>query len=177
MSIGGSLGYYTGDPLRLLEDCQILRPTFFAAVPRILNRIYQSAMVSGNVPGVKGALFRRACETKLQKLHTTGDNTHPLWDRLVFRKVQAVLGGQVVMIGCGSAPITPDVMDFLKIAFACHVVEVSRSLYDWDHCPLKYLSGLRYDRERGDLHACMAERPLEQWDCRAASGQRRDQAH
>jgi long-chain acyl-CoA synthetase len=88
MAIGGGLGYYTGDPLRLLEDCQILKPAMFAGVPRILNRIYQAAMVAGNVPGLKGALFRRACETKVQNLRATGDNTHALWDRLVFRKVR-----------------------------------------------------------------------------------------
>ena len=28
MAIGGKIGYFTGDPLRLLEDCQILKPNF-----------------------------------------------------------------------------------------------------------------------------------------------------
>jgi long-chain acyl-CoA synthetase len=36
---------------------------------------------------VKGAIFRRAVQTKLDNLHATGVVTHPLWDRLVFRKV------------------------------------------------------------------------------------------
>jgi long-subunit acyl-CoA synthetase (AMP-forming) len=86
IAIGGSLGSFTGDPLRLLEDAQILKPVFFPSVPRVLNRIYQSAMVAGNVPGVRGALFKRAVETKLQRLRSTGDATHAFWDRLVFRK-------------------------------------------------------------------------------------------
>jgi long-chain acyl-CoA synthetase len=88
MSAGSSIGYFTGDPLRLLEDCQILKPMMFASVPRVLNRIYQSAMVAGNVPGIKGVLFKRALDAKLQNLRSTGQNTHPLWDRLVFRKVR-----------------------------------------------------------------------------------------
>ncbi|KDQ60651.1 hypothetical protein JAAARDRAFT_125417 [Jaapia argillacea MUCL 33604] len=124
IAIGGSIGYFTGDPLRLLEDAQILKPNFFPSVPRVLNRVYQSAMAAGRAPGVKGALFQKAVQAKLQKLHATGDNTHFLWDRLVFRKIQAVLGGNLQLVTCGSAPISPDVMDFLKIAFSCDVVEV-----------------------------------------------------
>ncbi|KAF6765045.1 long-chain-fatty-acid-CoA ligase [Ephemerocybe angulata] len=123
ISIGGRIGYFTGNPLRLLEDAQILKPHFFPSVPRVLNRVYQSAMMGGNVAGLKGNLFRKAVATKLEKLRTTGIPTHALWDRLVFRKIQSVLGGQVCLVVSGSAPITPDVMDFLKIAFACEVVE------------------------------------------------------
>lgn len=33
-------GYYSGDPLKLLEDIKVLRPTFMATVPRILNRVH-----------------------------------------------------------------------------------------------------------------------------------------
>ncbi|SRR6266403_2116448 len=88
ITVGGAIGFYTGDPLRLLEDAQVLKPNFFPAVPRVLNRIYQAAMVAGNVPGLKGAVFRRAVQTKLDNLHLTGALTHPLWDRLVFKKVR-----------------------------------------------------------------------------------------
>ena len=90
ISRGGSLGYWSGDPLRLLEDMQILKPNLFPTVPRVLNRIYQAGMAAAQLPGLKGALFRRALEVKLERLHTTGQITHPLWDRLVFRKVMSV---------------------------------------------------------------------------------------
>ncbi|KAG6820567.1 hypothetical protein H0H93_015087 [Arthromyces matolae] len=123
ITIGGRIGYFTGDPLRLLEDAQSLKPDFFPSVPRVLNRVYQSAMAAGNVPGLKGNLFRTAIATKLQNLHNTGNSTHFLWDKLVFRKIQAVLGGQIKLLTSGSAPISPDVMDFLKIAFGCEVAE------------------------------------------------------
>ncbi|THH20373.1 hypothetical protein EW146_g977 [Bondarzewia mesenterica] len=122
-AVGGNIGFFSGDPLRLLEDAQLLRPNFFPSVPRVLNRVYQSAMLAGNVPGLKGALFRKAVQVKLDKLHATGDNTHVFWDKLVFRKIQAVLGGRVELISCGSAPISREVMDFLKIAFGGTVME------------------------------------------------------
>ncbi|KAH0830405.1 hypothetical protein J3R83DRAFT_1799 [Lanmaoa asiatica] len=95
------------------------------AVPRVLNRVYQSAMAAGNVPGLKGAIFRMAVRTKLDQLHATGIKTHPLWDYLVFSKIRAVLGGNVTLVSTGSAPIRAEVIDFLKIALLCEKVNVS----------------------------------------------------
>jgi long-chain acyl-CoA synthetase len=123
VAVGGCIGFFTGDPLRLLEDAQYLKPHFFPSVPRVLNRVYQSAMAAGNAPGVKGAIFRTAVQAKLDQLHATGINTHPVWDRLVFRKIRAVLGGNLVLVSTGSAPISAEVIDFLKIAFFCDVIE------------------------------------------------------
>lgn len=48
-------------------------------------------MLGGNVPGLKGTLFKKAMQTKLDKLHATGDATHLFWDKLVFRKVKLVV--------------------------------------------------------------------------------------
>lgn len=90
IAIGGEIGYFTGDPLRLLEDAQILRPNYFPSVPRVLNRVYQSAMLAGQAPGLKGYLFRTAMDTKLRRLRETGSNKHALWDRLVFSKVRGL---------------------------------------------------------------------------------------
>ena len=87
MSIGGCVGYFTGDPLRLMDDAQALKPHIFPSVPRVLNRVYQAAMTAGDVPGLKGAIFRTALQAKLDQLHKTGVKTHALWDALVFRKV------------------------------------------------------------------------------------------
>ncbi|KAJ7929234.1 hypothetical protein B0H13DRAFT_1703325 [Mycena leptocephala] len=120
---GTKIGFFSGDPLRLLEDCQILKPMFFPGVPRVLNRIYQAAMAAGDVPGFKGNLFRKAVQVKVEKWHATGDNTHFFWDKLVFRKLRAVLGGNVVLMSSGSAPISRDVVDFLNVAFGCYFSE------------------------------------------------------
>lgn len=85
---GGRIGYYSGSPLRIVEDLGILRPNFFPSVPRLLNRIYQTVMATASTPGLKGALLRRAIHAKLERLETTGIDTHPVWDRLVFKKVR-----------------------------------------------------------------------------------------
>ncbi len=39
-SVGAAAGFYGGDVLRLVDDLQALRPTLFASVPRLFNRIY-----------------------------------------------------------------------------------------------------------------------------------------
>ena len=54
IALGARIGFFSGDPLRLLEDAQILKPYFVPSVPRVLNRIYQSAMQAGKAPGIKG---------------------------------------------------------------------------------------------------------------------------
>jgi len=41
---GHSHGYYSGDPLKLIDDIQTLKPTFLATVPRVLNRVHGKIM-------------------------------------------------------------------------------------------------------------------------------------
>ncbi|KAG8897541.1 hypothetical protein FRB99_008101, partial [Tulasnella sp. 403] len=122
-TLGGRIGYYGGNPLKILEDVQILKPDIFPAVPRILNKIYQVAMVNYRAPGLKGYLFRWAVDSKMSTYRSTGQTTHWFWDRLIFSKIQAVLGGRTSLIISGSAPVNRDALDFFKISFVCEVVE------------------------------------------------------
>ncbi|KAJ1913926.1 medium-chain fatty acid-CoA ligase faa2 [Mycoemilia scoparia] len=121
---GGRIGFYCGDITRIVEDMQILKPTLFISVPRLLNRIYDK-IYSATVlaPGLGGAIARKAVAVKLEKFHETGQFTHMFWDRVVFNKVKQVLGGNLDIIVSGSAPLEPKVMDFLRVAFCCPVVE------------------------------------------------------
>ncbi|KAI0094019.1 acetyl-CoA synthetase-like protein [Irpex rosettiformis] len=120
---GGSIGYWSGDPVILLEDIQILKPNVFNAVPRVLNRVVQAGMAATKLPGLKGALFRRALQTKTERFHATGELTHPVWDRLVFNKVRAALGGNVGFISSGSAPMSKNAINFIKVAFCVQYLE------------------------------------------------------
>ena len=123
VAVGKRIGFPTGDPARFLEDIQLLKPHFVALVPRVLNRLYSSASAASGAPGLKGMLFRRAVASKLHNMHTAGKFAHPLWDRLVFKKVRAVLGGNVKLVISGSAPISKEVIEFLKVVLACEVDE------------------------------------------------------
>ena len=49
--------------------------------------------------------------------------THSFYDWLVFDKIKKILGGRVKMMVTGSAPISKDVLDFLKVCFCCPISE------------------------------------------------------
>ncbi|KAI8849064.1 hypothetical protein BC829DRAFT_392780 [Chytridium lagenaria] len=122
---GSAVGFFRGDVSLLIEDIGVLRPTIFVSVPRLLNRIYDRVMAQGMNSGsaLKTAIFSRALQAKLAHLKATGSITHPLWDALVFNKVKAALGGRVRIVLSGSAPISPEVLQFLRVAFCTQVVE------------------------------------------------------
>ena len=123
MNYNGRVGYFSGDPLRLVEDAQILKPDFFPAVPRVLNRIAAQVQEQMAGDGFKAKLLRRAVESKLAYHDVDGSVTHAFWDKLVFRKVQAVLGGNVKIVVCGSAPIRPEILKLLRVCLCADVRE------------------------------------------------------
>jgi long-chain acyl-CoA synthetase len=121
---GGCAGFSRGNPLVLLEDIEVLRPTTFAGVPRLYNRLYDKVMTMVNSGSpLKRWLFHTAYAAKVSNLRATGVVTHSVYDRLVFSKVAARLGGRVRIMVTGSAPIADNVLEFLRVAFSCHVVE------------------------------------------------------
>ncbi|KAJ3121814.1 Long chain acyl-CoA synthetase 7 peroxisomal [Nowakowskiella sp. JEL0407] len=122
---GVAIGYSRGDVTLLLDDIATLRPTIFISVPRLLNRIYDRIVAQTlNGPSqFRASLFRTALEAKTAHLKATGSFNHMFWDRLVFNKVRALLGGRVRFIMSGSAPISPEVLTFLRVCFCCEVVE------------------------------------------------------
>lgn len=120
---GGRIGFYQGETLKLMDDVLELRPTVFVSVPRLYNRIYDKINATiAERGGVAKKLFDVAFSSKKSSL-AHGSNTHWLWDRIVFSKVQAKLGGRIRILLTGAAPISPKVMDFLRICFACDVYE------------------------------------------------------
>ncbi len=42
---GAKVGFFQGDVKLLVDDMQALKPTLFASVPRLLNRIYDKVCV------------------------------------------------------------------------------------------------------------------------------------
>lgn len=76
-----------------------------------------------DTPGLKGALLRRAVATKLSNFRSTGAIHHRVYDALVFRKLRALVGGEVLYMCSGSAPLSGAVHEMLKICFSCDVVQ------------------------------------------------------
>ena len=63
-------------------------------------------------------LLAWAFESKRRAL-SKGQTPNALFEKVVFSKLRAKLGGRVRYMSTGSAPISAEVMEFLRIAFGC----------------------------------------------------------
>ena len=121
---GASIGFFQGEVLKLKEDLAALKPTIFLSVPRLFNRFHDLISQQLNdLTGAKKLLAGKALSSKMHYYRSEGIVTHKLWDSLVFSKIKNVLGGRVRIMATGSAPISGDVLAFLRIAFSCPLIE------------------------------------------------------
>lgn len=118
------IGVFSGDVLKLKEDLAVFKPTLFVSVPRLFNRFYDTIQ-SGlkEKSGLARSLFNRGIKSKIDRLHSSCSYDHWLYDRIIFNKLKAILGGRVRLMVTGSAPIQPDTLDFLKAAFCSILLE------------------------------------------------------
>ncbi|ORY04414.1 acetyl-CoA synthetase-like protein [Basidiobolus meristosporus CBS 931.73] len=124
MYVGASVGFYRGDILKLFEDAYDLQPTVFISVPRILNRFYEKVNdVIQQTGGMKSKVYDLAYSKKRALLKQGILRNDTIWDRLVFSKISSRLGGKVKLVVSGSAPISPHVLEFLRISLGCQVLE------------------------------------------------------
>jgi long-chain acyl-CoA synthetase len=65
--------------------------------------------------GLTGYISRRVFSTKLRNMKEQGRVTHSLWDRLICNRIRKMLGGKVRLMGTGSAPLDPEVLEFLRV--------------------------------------------------------------
>jgi long-chain acyl-CoA synthetase len=83
----------------------VLRPTIFPSVPRLWNRIYDRVMstIRSGSPLAR-MLFERAFAYKkacLERGDPVGGHWGAFYDRLVFSKIRAKVGGQVKLMTTG----------------------------------------------------------------------------
>jgi long-chain acyl-CoA synthetase len=103
---------HSSDLTALLDDFGTFRPTFVLAVPRVFEKIYNSAEAKATLDG-KGKIFQRASAVAIaysEALDTGGPGLwlrlqHGLFDRLVYGKLRAAMGGQVRYAVSGGGPL------------------------------------------------------------------------
>uniref|UniRef100_A0A8C4HHD0 Arachidonate--CoA ligase n=1 Tax=Dicentrarchus labrax TaxID=13489 RepID=A0A8C4HHD0_DICLA len=119
---GARVGFYQGDISLLMDDIKTLKPTFFPVVPRLLNRIYDKILGSVTSP-LRRALLHYAVRRKQAELSSGVVRNNSLWDKLVFNRIQASLGGNLRFALTASAPISPTVLSFLRATLGCLIFE------------------------------------------------------
>jgi long-chain acyl-CoA synthetase len=103
---------HSADIKNLLDDFANFKPTFILSVPRVFEKIYNSAEAKATAEG-KGKIFATAADTAIQ--WSTAQDTggaklglrvrHGLFDKLVYSKLRAAMGGQVMYAVSGGAPL------------------------------------------------------------------------
>ncbi|MDQ1294802.1 MAG: long-chain acyl-CoA synthetase [Actinomycetota bacterium] len=105
----------------LLPDLATFQPTFLLAVPRVFEKIYNSAEASADSSG-KGRIFRAAARVAIQQSKSLDDDgpgwslrvQHAVFDRLVYRQLRAALGGRIRCAVSGGAPMGEHLGHFFR---------------------------------------------------------------
>jgi long-chain acyl-CoA synthetase len=103
------------DTKQLLPALGSFKPTYLLAVPRVFEKVYNSAEQKAEAGG-KGKIFRAAAHAAIEHsmLEQEGKKVplglklkFRLFDKLVYSKLRAAMGGNVVYAVSGSAPLGP----------------------------------------------------------------------
>ncbi|KMS73876.1 long-chain fatty acid--CoA ligase [Streptomyces viridochromogenes] len=103
------------------------RPTYFCAVPSIFEKIYKNFLRAAQQAG-RGALFERAADTARDfaaalERHRLGGGPgpgfdlrlqHALYERTVYRKLRAALGGRVMLATSGGSSLNREISLFYE---------------------------------------------------------------
>lgn len=101
------------DTKQLLPALGSFKPTFLLAVPRVFEKVYNSAEQKAEAGG-KGNIFRAAARTAIEhsRLEQEGAKIplltkvkFALFDKLVYSKLREAMGGRVTYAVSGSAPL------------------------------------------------------------------------
>ncbi|MFJ4768991.1 AMP-dependent synthetase/ligase [Streptomyces uncialis] len=101
------------DVRQLTDELASFRPTLVLGVPRVFEKVYNGARAKAQADG-KGKIFDRAADTAIaysRSLDTPSGPglglrlKHKLFDKLVYGKLRAVLGGRGEYAISGGAPL------------------------------------------------------------------------
>lgn len=117
---GAKLGH-TADVTDLVTHLGEFHPTFILAVPRVFEKVFNSASQKAYADG-KGKIFDRAAATAIA--YSTAQDKgkpgvalrakHAVFDKLVFAKLREVLGGKVAYALSGGAPLGDRLAHFYR---------------------------------------------------------------
>ncbi|HEY6276925.1 MAG TPA: AMP-dependent synthetase/ligase, partial [Streptosporangiaceae bacterium] len=123
MEAGAVLGH-TPDVSNLLPDLAGFQPTFLLAVPRVFEKVYNGAAQQAAASPVRNAIFQAAARTAIAWSSAPGTGgaggtsvapgagaglmlrlRHAVFDRLVYVRLRAAIGGRAGYAVSGGAPL------------------------------------------------------------------------
>jgi len=121
---GMKIAFFSGSTKDLVKDIQEVQPVVFPAVPRVLLRIYDTInqTVEKSNFAVR-SMFNLAFSQKKKLIEKGCISRDTIWDKLVFKKIQALLGDNLRLILSAAAPVESKIMEFFRIVFGVNVIE------------------------------------------------------
>jgi long-chain acyl-CoA synthetase len=107
----GASIYYADGLETISQNIADVRPHFFATVPRLMEKVYESIMKKGkDLKGFQKTVFDASIQLSLNMPLGKEKSLIQLaqlavFDKLVYSKWRAALGGRIRAIICGSAPL------------------------------------------------------------------------
>ncbi|MCU1680687.1 MAG: long-chain fatty acid--CoA ligase [Amycolatopsis sp.] len=112
---------HTADVKNLVRDLGAFRPTFVVAVPRVFEKVYNTAKQTAHSTG-KGKIFDAAEATAVAFSEAQDHGgaglaltvKHTVFDKLVYGKLRAALGGRCIAAVSGGAPLGARLAHFFR---------------------------------------------------------------
>jgi long-chain acyl-CoA synthetase len=109
---GAILGHWE-DTATVADGLRQFQPTFLLAVPRVFEKVYNTAQQQASASPAKSKIFAAAVRTAVEYSEAIGAGRprpglrlrHALFDHLVFGKLRAAVGGRVKYAVSGGAPL------------------------------------------------------------------------
>jgi len=112
---GGAILAHWPDPSTVASGLAESGPTFLLAVPRVFEKLYNSAQQQASTSAAKARIFQAAVDAAIaySRSQSAGAPSagaglrlrHALFDRLVYSKLRAAIGGKVQYAVSGGAPL------------------------------------------------------------------------
>ena len=117
----GSQVAHTPDVKDLVPDLKSFQPDFLLAVPRVFEKVYNSALLNAQEGG-KGKIFERGAQIAVEysKAKEAGHIgfglrlKHGVFDKLLYSKIRAAMGGHVKDAISGGGPLGAYLSHFFR---------------------------------------------------------------
>jgi long-chain acyl-CoA synthetase len=120
---GARVGFARGGVPQLVDDIAALQPTFFIAVPRILNKLHDGMKAKiAQRPAWMQTILNWAMKAKISAYRQNKPHSL-LLDALLFKDFRAALGGRLRATISGGAPVQQEVFEFLCATVSPNIIQ------------------------------------------------------
>ena len=131
LALGAAIGY--GSPQTLTDtglklapgtrgDAPTLKPTFMVFAPAVLDRVRQAVQAKfGAAKPVLKKLINAGLAAGRKDFEAGKIGAPFLYNAIIFKKVQKLIGGRVRVMISGSAPLSRETQIFMQTCFRCPV--------------------------------------------------------